>query len=62
MDHRSEYFLDNEKKTDKTFIYLIVSLFPIENIKMKRSWGIPFFNYIKIKCEARVFHTVLRQL
>ena len=29
-------------------IYSIISLFSLENTKIKRAWEIPFFNYIKI--------------
>ena len=37
---------------------LIISLFSVDNTKLKRGWDIPSFNYMKIK----EFHVVLRQL
>ena len=30
-------------------IYSTISLFSVDNAKIKRGWKIPFFNYIKIK-------------
>ena len=29
-------------------MYETISLFSVDNVKVKRGWDIPFFNYIKI--------------
>ena len=41
MNHHSECFSDNENNRDH--IHMIISLFSVDNTKMKRGWDIPFF-------------------
>ena len=54
MNHHLECFLDN--KNNMQPFYLIISLIPVGNEKMKRCWDILRSN------EAHEFHIVLRQL
>ena len=34
---------------ESSFRMLKIPLFSVYNLKMKRGWNMPFFNYIKIK-------------
>ena len=54
MNHHSECFLDNEYKWKH--IYLIISLFPLKNTKMKSEKGeISFFELYEDKMKHMSF-------